>query len=50
MTDDKGLVNAYSSMYEQNEEPQQQDEAIVTGSILAAKAAMGALKLSLIHI
>jgi len=44
MTDDKGLVNAYSSMYEQNEEPQQQDEAIVTGSILAAKAAMGALK------
>ena len=44
MTHDPGLVDAYSSMYSKKEEPQQQDEAVVTGSILAAKAAMGALK------
>ena len=44
MTDDKGFIDAYASMYDKKEEPQQQDEAIVTGSILAAKAAMGALK------
>jgi len=44
MTHDPGLFDAYSSMYSKKEEPQQQDEAIVTGSILAAKAAMGALK------
>ena len=40
MTDDKGLVDAYSSMYKKEEEPL--DEVVVTGSLLAAKAAMAA--------
>ena len=42
MTDDKGLVDAYSSIYKKEEE--QLDEIAITGSILAAKAAMGAMK------
>jgi len=42
MADDKGLVDAYSSMYKKEEE--QLDEIAITGSIMAAKAAMGALK------
>tara|TARA_B100000029_G_C17494917_1_gene930468 strand:+ start:119 stop:976 length:858 start_codon:yes stop_codon:yes gene_type:complete len=42
MTDDKGLFDAYSSMYKKEEE--QLDEVVVTGSLLAAKAAMGAMK------
>ena len=41
MTDDKGLVDAYSSIYKKEE---QLDEIAITGSIMAAKAAMGALK------
>ena len=42
MTDDKGLVDAYSSIYKKEEG--QLDEVVVTGSLLAAKAAMGAMK------
>jgi len=41
MTDDKGLVDAYSSIYKKEE---QLDEIAITGSIMAAKAAMGAMK------
>ncbi len=43
MTDDKGLVDAYSSVYKK-EEPEQQDEAVVTGTVLAAKALGAAVK------
>ncbi len=42
MTDDKGLIDAYSSIYKKEEN--QLDEVVVTGSLLAAKAAMGAMK------
>jgi hypothetical protein len=42
MTDDKGLIDAYSSIYKKEED--QLDEVAITGSILAAKAAMGAMK------
>ncbi len=42
MTDDKGLVDAYSSIYKKEEG--QLDEIAITGGIMAAKAAMGALK------
>jgi|TARA_B100001094_G_scaffold114922_2_gene110894 hypothetical protein len=55
MTDDSKLVNAYKSMYEhhqkdtdgkviEHDDKEQTDEAVVTGSLLAAKAAMGAIK------
>jgi len=44
MTDEKGLVDAYSSMYEEAENPEEIKEIAVTGTIAAVKGAMALAK------